>query len=923
MGWKVLGILDILIPPKKKKYKPRIERYIRLSSHIIETSEIEINSLFTKLKTRPTGLTTKEAKMRLKLYGENRAIKTTKTSKIGYLIRAYNNPLNILLTILALISYLTENISSAVIILILLLVAIILRFVQETKADEAAEKLKAMVRTTATVIRNGQKQEVPLTNLVPGDIIYLSAGDIVPADVRLIESKDLFVNQCTLTGEALPVEKHARPREQKEVRSPFELQNMCFMGTNVESGTATAVIIATGQHTYFGAIAESLQHLQVKTDFDRGIDGFTMLMIKFVLVLVPAIFLINAVLKNNFGEALLFAVAVGVGLTPEMLPMIVNVNLAQGATKMAEKKVIVKRLNSIQNFGAIDVLCTDKTGTLTQGRVILEKHIDIKGDDDDEVLLYAYLNSYHQTGLKNMMDMSVVEYGNKQNLSLQMKDYTKVDEIPWDFKRKRMSVIVNKNNEKQLLICKGSVDEIFSITKEIQYKGEKRKPKKSDFENMKEIVRSLCEEGFRVIAIAYKEVPLEKKVYSINDECDLILSGFIAFLDPPKESARQAIELMKANGIEVKILTGDNELVTKKIAHEINMEIKGVVFGADIDKMDDEKLSEVVEKSNIFVKLSPMHKERIIRMLQRNKHVVGYLGDGINDAPALKAADVGISVDSAVDIAKETSDVILLEKNLLVLEDGIIEGRKVFGNIIKYVRMAASSNFGNMFSVVGASIFLPFLPMLPIQVLINNLLYDLSQTAIPTDNVDKEWLVKPRKWNLDSIKNFIVVIGPISSIFDYITYGIMWFVFSANTIEKAALFHTGWFIESILTQSLIIHIIRTNKIPFLESKPSLQLLLSSVIVSLAAIALVFSPFASALGFVELPPLYWMILPLILISYFALTQLVKTWYVKNFEKNGNSNAANASNVANSANAASNSNTTSASSTSNAESSSNAK
>ncbi|MEM3422774.1 MAG: magnesium-translocating P-type ATPase [Candidatus Bilamarchaeaceae archaeon] len=879
-----MGVLDFLTQPKKKKYKPRIEKYIRLSSNIIETSGMEINALFEKLKTTPTGLTTREAKIRLRAYGENRAIKIVKKSKLDYLIEAYKNPLNLLLTLLAIVSYLTENIPSTIIILFMILVAVLLRFLQETKADEAAEKLKAMVRTTATVIRNGQKQEIPIINLVPGDVIYLSAGDIVPADVRLIESKDLFVNQCTLTGEALPVEKHAIPRDHKEVHSPFELQNMCFMGTNVESGTATAVIIATGQHTYFGAIAESLQHLQVKTEFDKGIEGFTILMIKFMLVMVPLIFLINAITKNDLGEALLFAIAVAVGLTPEMLPMIVSVNLAQGATKMAEKKVIVKRLNSIQNFGAIDILCTDKTGTLTQGRVILEKHIDIRGDENDEVLLYAYTNSYHQTGLKNMMDISVVEYGNQKNLTHQMKNYTKVDEIPWDFKRKRMSVIVNQKNEKQLLICKGSVEEIFEVTKNVEYNGKKRKPTTNDFEEMKNLVRSLCEDGFRVIAIAYKEVPMEKKIYSIQDENDLTLIGFVAFLDPPKESASEAVKLMKDNGIEVKILTGDNDLVTKKIARDIGMEIKGIVFGNDIDKMDDEELKITVEHNNIFVKLSPMHKERIIRALQKNKHTVGYLGDGINDAPALKAADVGISVDSAVDIAKETSDVILLEKNLLVLEDGIIEGRRVFGNIVKYVRMAASSNFGNMFSVVGASILLPFLPMLPLQILTNNLLYDLSQTAIPTDNVDKEWLSKPKKWNLDKIKNFIVFIGPVSSIFDYITYGFMWFVIGANTIEKAALFHTGWFIESLITQSLIIHIIRTNRIPFIESMASPQLLFASVAISVIAIALVFSPLAPALGFVELPLTYWIVLPIIIASYFVLTQLVKMWYIKNFENN---------------------------------------
>lgn len=889
-----MNVFDIFKPreskhQKKKNYKKKIERYIKLSNNIIETSEIDIDDIMKKLNTTQIGLTNKEARARLKIYGENRPIKTIKKSALDRLIDAYKNPLNILMTILAVVSYLTDNPTATIIIVFMVIVAVLLRFFHETKANEASEKLKAMVHTTATVMRNGQKQEIPLSKIVPGDIVYLSAGDFVPADVRLIESKDLFVNQCTLTGEALPVEKHAKIREKKEVRSPFELQNMCFMGTNIESGTATAIVVATGEYTYFGAISESLQQLQVKTEFEKGIDNFTTLMIKFMFVMVPLIFFLNAFIKQDIGEAFLFAIAIAVGLTPEMLPMIVTVNLANGAETMAKKKVIIKRLNSIQNFGAIDVLCTDKTGTLTLGRVILEKHIDVEGDENDEVLLYAFLNSYHQTGLKNMMDISVVEHGKQDNLEPLMKDYTKVDEIPWDFKRKRMSVVVNKKNEKQLLICKGSVDDVLAITNEIEYKNKRKKISSEDIKKIKDMVSKLCEDGFRVIAIAYKEEPLEQKIYSIKDEYNLILIGFVAFLDPPKESAHKAIESLKNNSIEVKILTGDNELVSKKIAHEINMDVKGIILGEEIDRLDDEGLRKAVEENTIFARLSPLHKERIIRALQKNGHVVGYLGDGINDAPALKAADVGISVDSGVDIAKESSDVILLEKNLLVLEEGVIEGRRVFGNIIKYTRMAASSNFGNMFSVLGASIFLPFLPMTPLQVLINNLLYDMSQTAIPTDNVDKEWLAKPRKWDIEQIKNFIIFLGPVSSIFDYLTYAVMWFVFGANTIEKAALFHTGWFIESLVTQSMIIHVIRTNKIPFIESKASWELILASFAVCLIGIGLVFSPFSESLGYVELPPLYWVFLILVLLAYLALTQLVKTWYVKNFEKENNKNS----------------------------------
>jgi len=883
-----LNILDyikqrILPQQKKKKYVPKIEKYIALSRNVIEVADMEIEGLMKKLNTSALGLTTREANARLRKYGENRPVKVVKKSKLERLIEAFNNQLNLLMMLLAAISYLTGNMTATVIILVMALVAVLLRFFQETKADEAAEKLKTMVRTTATVIRNGQKQEIPIAHIVPGDIIYLSAGDIVPADVRLIESKDLFANQCTLTGEALAVEKHAKIRQKKEVRSPFELENMCFMSTNIESGTATALVISTGAYTYFGAISESLQQVQTKTDFDRGIEKFTSLMIRFMLVMVAVILTVNFITKQDWWTAFLFAIAIAVGLTPEMLPMIVTVNLANGAKTMAEKKAIVKKLNSIQNFGAIDVLCTDKTGTLTQGRVILERHIDIKGDENDEVLLYAYLNSYHQTGLKNMMDISVIEHGKSDNLEPLMKDYAKVDEIPWDFKRKRMSVAVNKKNEEQILICKGSTDEIIAITRFVEYKGQKHKPTKKEIDGMRGMVRSLCEDGFRVIAIAYKKAPIEQKVYSINDEKGLTLIGFVAFLDPPKESAREAIATLVNNGVEVKILTGDNDLVSKKIAADINMRVKGTILGHEIDKLDDEMLRKAVEEKTIFAKLSPLHKERIIRALQKNGHVVGYLGDGINDAPALKAADVGISVDSAVDIAKESSDIILLEKNLLVLEDGIIEGRRTFGNIVKYTRMAASSNFGNMFSVLGASVLLPFLPMTPLQILINTLLYDMSQTAIPTDSVDKDWLTKPRKWNIDQIKNFIILIGPISSIFDYLTYAVMWFVFGANSIERAALFHTGWFIESLVTQSLIIHVIRTNRIPFVESRASIQLVLASLAVSLIGIGLVLSPFAAALGFVALPPLYWAFLAGTVICYIVLTQIIKTWYVANFEK----------------------------------------
>ncbi len=879
-----MGLADIF-PFLKKKSKPAEHKvYSQLAQNIIWASENESLDVIKKMQTRPTGLYPAEARSRLRLYGENRPVHLKRKTKIERLVEAYNNPLNLLLTLLAVIAFLTEDPASGTIILFMIVVAVALRFVQEVRSDDAAEKLKAMVRTTATVMRDLKQKEIPLANVVPGDIIILSAGDLVPADARLIESKDLFVNQSALTGESIPAEKHAL-KVAKEAKSPFELQNMVFMGTNVESGRATAVVMVTGPSTYFGAISERVVSQQGITEFDRGVQGFTTLMIRFMLIMVPLVFLINAISKGSIFEAFLFAISVAVGLTPEMLPMIVTVNLANGAVAMSKKKVIIKKLSSIQNFGAMNVLCTDKTGTLTQGRVILEKHIDIHGHDDEDVLKYAYLNSFYQTGLKNIMDMSVLEHGKKSRIDSITKSYEKVDEVPFDFQRRRMSVVLDEAGKRRVLICKGAVEEIMKVCEKTEADGKAFKPDQAESESLQGLIRSLNEDGFRTIAIAYKETPKAQSVYSVKDEEGLTLLGFVAFLDPPKESARKAIVGLKEQGIEVKVLTGDNELVTNKIARDINLPSKGTVLGSDIEKMDDAALSKAVEGNTIFAKLSPIHKERIIRALQKNKHVVGFMGDGINDAPALKAADVGVSVDSAVDIAKESSDIILLEKSLLVLEDGITEGRKVFGNIVKYARMAASSNFGNMFSVLGASILLPFLPMQPLQILVNNMLYDMSQTAIPTDNVDKSWLSKPRKWDLNEIKNFIIFIGPISSIFDYTTYAVMWFVFGAWA--NPGLFQTGWFVESLLTQSLIIHVIRTNKIPFIESRASTPLLLASLSVSAIGIWLTFSPFASYFGFVQLPIQYWAYLALTLVSYIVLTQLVKTWYVRKFESNGNS------------------------------------
>ncbi|HEV3216059.1 MAG TPA: magnesium-translocating P-type ATPase [Vicinamibacterales bacterium] len=850
------------------------------SDHLIELARADEAALLEALHSQSSGLAAADAEERLQRDGPNEIAREKRRSPIIRLLLTVRNPLVVLLSVLGLISFLTGDISGTLVILTMVVLGVALRFVQETRADHAAEQLKAMVRNTATVIRDGRDQELPLSVVVRGDVVRLAAGDMVPADVRVLTAKDLFVNQSALTGEALPVEKHpgAAPAD---VSNPFDLPNLAFLGSNVESGTATAVAIHTGERTFFGSLAASIAGERQLTSFDQGINRFTWLMIQFMAVMVPAVFLINGISKHNWLEAFLFALAVAVGLTPEMLPMIVTVNLSKGALAMARKKVVVKRLNAIQNFGAMDVLCTDKTGTITEGRIVLERYIDAHGAPDDKVLNYAYVNSYHHTGLRNLMDEAILKHQELEQ-SLQPKDkYRKIDEVPFDFVRRRMSVVVEDETGLNTLICKGAVDEMLGICTRVEIKGKSVDARPAEDAALRQMVMELSGQGFRVIALGYKEMPdaPDKPVYSVKDESDLTLLGFLAFLDPPKASAAEALKRLHDLNTDVKILTGDNEMVTGFICGRVGIPSPRVLMGREIEKMSDQELTEAALATTVFARLVPAHKERIIRALQRAGHVVGFLGDGINDAPALKAADVGISVNSAVDIAKESSDIILLEQSLLVLESGVVEGRKVFGNIIKYVKMAASSNFGNMFSVVGASAFLPFLPMQPIQVLANNLLYDFSQTTIPTDNVDPEWLKKPRRWAIGDIRRFIVVIGPISSIFDYLTYFIMLYVF--NAWKNPALFQTGWFVESIFTQTLIIHVIRTNKIPFIESRASWPLTATSIVIVAIGAWLTVSPLAGPLGLVRLPRLYWLFLAGMLLGYVALTQVVKSWFVRRF------------------------------------------
>jgi Mg2+-importing ATPase len=850
------------------------------SVQLLEQARVDTDTVLKEFGSQLGGLSETEADSRLEQIGTNEIAQEKRQSALRRLLSNIKNPLVLLLLALAVLSFLTGDLRAMAVIFSMVVLGVVLRFFQEMRADNAAAKLQAMVSNTATCVRSDKEREISLKILVPGDIIRLGAGDMVPADVRVLSAKDLFLNQAALTGEALPVEKKAAPAP-ADVENPLELPNTCFLGSNVESGSATAVVIHTGNRTYFGSLAASIVGQRQLTSFDVGVNKFTWLMIRFIAVMVPAVFLINGLSKHNWLEAFLFAMAVAVGLTPEMLPMIVTVNLSKGALAMARKKVIVKRLNSIQNFGAMDVLCTDKTGTLTQGKIVLEKHLDVHGNPSERVLQYGYLNSYHHTGLKNLLDEAILDHEELEKALKAKEKYRKIDEIPFDFVRRCMSVVVEDETGLNTLICKGAVSEVMSLCTRVEVEGEVIEVLPEHDAKRRQLADELNSQGFRVIALAYKQMPggSDEPFYSVKDESDLILLGFMAFLDPPKDTATEALKRLHSLNVNVKVLTGDNEVITAYICKEVGMPIEHLLLGSQIETMTKTELAEAASAASVFARLVPAHKERIIRALQSKGHVLGFMGDGINDAPALKAADVGISVDSAVDIAKESSDIILLESSLLILEQGVIEGRRVFGNIVKYIKMAASSNFGNMFSVVGASAFLPFLPMLPIQVLTNNLLYDFSQTTIPTDQVDADWLVKPRQWTIGKILRFILFIGPISSIFDYLTFFMMLYVF--NCWHNPVLFHTGWFVESLFTQTLIIHVIRTNKIPFIQSRASWPLIITSVIIVAVGAWLTVSPLANTLGFVLLPPRYWLFLALMLLGYAILTQVVKTWFIRRF------------------------------------------
>lgn len=868
-----------------------------------------IEAAYGYFETARGGLTDEQVEEREKKYGINEVAHEKTNNPLWTFIKTFINPFIGILMALALVSFVIDVLmvdggerdwTTVIIISTMVLLSAILRFVQEQKSNKASKTLQKMVKNTASVYRNGSKtsSEVNISELVPGDIVYLAAGDMIPADIRIIESKDLFVSQSSLTGESDAVEKMSQLSENnRKTGSVIELDDICFMGSNVISGSAKGVVFATGQATYLGTIAKSIVGVRAQTSFDMGINKVSLLLIRFMLVMVPFVFLINGLTKGDWFDAFIFAVSVAVGLTPEMLPMIVTSNLAKGAVTMSKRKTIVKNLNAIQSFGAMNILCTDKTGTLTHDKIILEHYLNVDGQEDARVLRHAYFNSYFQTGLKNLIDQAILSHTKELGFENLEAKYKKVDEIPFDFNRRRMSVIIENIEGKRQIITKGAIEEMISICTHVEINGEVvpmndkvRTIALSDANNMNY-------QGMRVLAVAHKSWIEKELDFAVEDEADMVLIGFLAFLDPPKASAESAITQLHAHGVEVKVLSGDNEAVVKTICRQVGVDTTHTLTGLQIESMDDEMLSSKIVETKVFAKLTPMQKTRIITLLQSQGNTVGFLGDGINDASALRQSDIGISVDTAVDIAKESADIILLEKDLMVLEEGVLEGRKIFGNIMKYIKMTASSNFGNMFSVLAASAFLPFLPMLPIHLIINNLLYDVSQTTIPFDRVDEEYLRKPRKWNASDLSRFMIYIGPISSIFDITTYLLMFFLIGpavvggvsyfalggAEQLTFQQLFHTGWFIESLLSQTLIVHMIRTRKIPFIQSRASWPVMLMTFLIMAIGIVIPFTTFGAKIGLVPMPWNFFPWLILTLLCYCVLTQIVKQWYIRRFTR----------------------------------------
>ncbi|MDH0646526.1 magnesium-translocating P-type ATPase [Pseudomonas sp. GD03858] len=896
---------------KERNTQQKAGENTRLSMRAAREARNGLTVTFANLDASELGLTEHEAAKRLQRDGANEVAHDKPQPALLQLFKALHNPFIYVLLTLAGISFVTDywlplragdmeeaDLTKVIIIMTMVSVSGLLRFWQEYRSGKAADALKAMVRTTATVLRRERHdqpprlREVPMNELVAGDIVQLAAGDMIPADIRLIESRDLFISQAVLTGEALPVEKydtlgHVAQKSAADHASGesnlLDLPNIGFMGTNVVSGRARAVVVATGKRTYFGSLAKAIVGSRSQTAFDRGVNSVSRLLIRFMLVMVPVVFMLNGVVKGDWSDAFLFALAVAVGLTPEMLPMIVSANLAKGAMAMARRKVVVKRLNAIQNFGSMDVLCTDKTGTLTQDRIILEHHVDPSGHKDPRLLELAWLNSHHQSGVKNLMDQAVLRFAGEDQGFQPPYAYAKVDELPFDFIRRRLSVIVKDALGDHLLVSKGAVEEMLAIATHVEEHGQRVVLDAGRRQQLMATASAYNQDGFRVLLVGTRDIPAAdgKAQYRTEDERELVIRGFLTFLDPPKETAGPAIAALREMGVKVKVLTGDNPVVTCKVCREVGLEPGQPLLGQDIERLDDTQLKALVEERTVFAKLAPLQKSRVLKALQANGHTVGFLGDGINDAPALRDADVGISVDSGTDIAKESADIILLEKSLMVLEEGVLKGRETFGNIMKYLCMTASSNFGNVFSVLVASAFIPFMPMLAIHLLLQNLMYDFSQLSLPWDRMDKEFLRKPRKWDARNIGRFMLWIGPTSSIFDITTFALMWYVFAANSVEMQALFQSGWFIEGLLSQTLVVHMLRTRKVPFFQSTAALPVILATGLVMCLGIYIPFSPLGAMVGLVPLPWEYFPWLVATLLGYCLVAQGMKTLYIRRF------------------------------------------
>lgn len=838
-------------------------------------SQMSREEILEEVGVMDSGLTHVEVAIRQKEFGRNQTVEEQKVSQLRLFIRAFNDPFIYILVLLMVISYLTADMEATIIMAIMIFTSGLLGFIQSSRAERASYALKNMVKNKVNVLRDGKMTVVTQDGIVPGDVIEVSVGDIIPADARVISATDLLINQSALTGESIPTEKYAE--DKRATPEIFERENLLFMGTDVLSGHGRAVILRTGSSTFFGSLSIAATEKRGDTSFDKGVKTISKLLFYFMLVMVPIVFLINGLMKGNWLEAFLYAVAIAVGLTPEMLPMIVSTNLAKGAINMSSKKVIMKELSAIQNIGAMDILCTDKTGTLTEDKLELVTYINCQGEKSTSVLEMAYLNSYFQTGWKNVLDHAVMTKLNEKVAN----GWNKIGEIPFNFDRRRLSVIVESNLETRM-ITKGAVEEMLAVCTHKEIDGAISPLTMNEKDELQEMCSEMNRSGIRVICVAFKSQKTGVS-FTKEDEEKMIIAGFLGFRDPVKSSTKEAITSLFKNQINVKVLTGDNEIVTKRICQEVGIPANGFLLGTEVDELMDDELMDALQKYHIFAKLTPMQKSRIIEVLKQAGHTVGFLGDGVNDAPALRKADVGISVDTAADITKDASSVILLEKSLTVLNDAVMEGRNVFGNILKYIKMTASSNFGNVFSVLIASAFIPFLPMLSLHLLLQNLLYDSSQLTLPWDKMDRSFLKKPHAWEQKGMLRFILCIGPVSSIFDIATFLIMWFVFSANTVAEQALFHSGWFVVGLLTQTLVVHMIRTEKIPFIQSRATAPVMISTLIVMSLGLIIPFTGFGHSIGFVSLPGSYFPWLVLVLVGYMATMQVVKTLYIRKFRE----------------------------------------